>query len=64
MERLSQFPAEQKAISVKQFSKLMGVSRPHVYKLIERREVPCIKPGSRYLISKKYALELLEKGDE
>ena len=64
MERLSQFPAEQKAISVKQFSKLMGVSLGHVYKLIERRELPCIKLGSRYLISKKYALELLEQGDE
>ena len=42
MERLSQFPAEQKAISVKQFSKLMGVSRPHVYKLIERRDRPIV----------------------
>ena len=56
--------AEQEAISVKQFATLMGVSLAHVYRLIQERELPCIKLGSRYLISKKYALELLQKGDD
>ena len=41
--------AEQEAISVKQFSKLMGVSLGHVYRLIQERELPFIKLGSRYL---------------
>ena len=56
--------AEQEAISVKQFATLMGVSLAHVYRLIQERELPFIKLGSRYLISKKYALELLQKGDD
>ena len=56
--------AEQEAISVKQFATLMGISLAHVYRLIQERELPFIKLGSRYLISKKYALELLQKGDD
>ena len=56
--------AEQEAISVKQFATLMGISLAHVYRLIQERELPFIKLGARYLIPKKYALELLQKGDD
>ena len=56
--------SEQEAISVKQFAALMGISLAHVYRLIQDRELPFIKLGTRYLISKKYALSLLDKGDE
>ena len=56
--------SEQEAISVKQFATLMGISLAHVYRLIQDHELPFIKLGTRYLISKKYALSLLDKGDE
>ncbi len=56
--------SEQEAISVKQFATLMGISLAHVYRLIQDRELPFIKLGTRYLIPKKYALSLLDKGDE
>ena len=56
--------SEQEAISVKQFATLLGISLAHVYRLIQDGQLPFIKLGTRYLISKKYALSLLDKGDE
>lgn len=41
-------------ISVKQFSEMLGISLPHAYRMVEKGEVPTMKLGSRYIISKKY----------
>ena len=40
-------------VSIKQFSEMLGISLPHAYRMVEKGEVPSMKLGNRYIISKK-----------
>ena len=47
-------------VSIKQFSEMLGISLPHAYRMVEKGEVPSMKLGNRYIISKKYIENKLE----
>ena len=47
-------------VSIKQFSEMLGISLPHAYRMVEKGEVPSMKLGNRYIISKKYIEDQLE----
>ena len=47
-------------VSIKQFSEMLGISLPHAYRMVEKGEVPSMKLGNRYIISKKYIADQLE----
>ena len=47
-------------ISIKQFSEMLGISLPHAYRMVEKGEVPSMKLGNRYIISRKYIENKLE----
>ena len=47
-------------VSIKQFSEMLGISLPHAYRMVEKGEVPSMKLGNRYIISRKYIENKLE----
>ena len=47
-------------VSIKRFSEMLGISLPHAYRMVEKGEVPSMKLGNRYIISKKYIENKLE----
>lgn len=51
-------------MSVTAVASLLGVSRRHVYNLIDRGEVPCVRLGGRILLSTTWVNRLLGRADE
>ena len=47
------------AVSAEEFSKMLGCSKAHIYRLIERNELRHIKLGRRVFIPKAVVKEIL-----
>lgn len=41
---------KRRVYSAEEFAAAYGISRPNVYKMCQRGELPCIRAGTRYLI--------------
>lgn len=48
-----------KVYDIPEFAKMMGISRPHAYRLVDRGDVPVISLGRRKVIPGWYVEKLL-----
>jgi excisionase family DNA binding protein len=47
-------------IPISQTAQILGISRSTVYRLVERREIPCIRIGSRILFKQELLQQWIE----
>lgn len=47
-------------LSVEAAGKLLGVSRPHAYKLVREGQIPVIRLGRRIVVPKPALMKMLE----
>ncbi len=55
---------EKMALSVREASEMIGISRPKIYELIRKGDFPAFKVGKRTLINKKMLQEWIDSRTE
>lgn len=53
-----------KTVSVQQAAELLGISRNHAFRCVQRGEIPAIRVGRRLLIPAAFLEELFESANQ
>lgn len=53
---------ERKTLTVAEVAKILGIGRRQAYDAVHRGEIPSIRLGGRYVISRRVLDDMLERG--